>query len=363
MHMSLSENDAGIMRRVHAAQMVPTALFATCACGWEADTMGRVRRILPAARTHRMFIRGTFLITCDLPAPKALETLADSRTLHLSTVTPVTARAEMNWERGIDDLAQAAYILLDPQPGETFRVCCRRRGGHDFGSPDIERRVGEVFYERDGLPVDLEEPEQIVSVEILQHIVYMGVNHVDRLLDKAILQKRKYPPGRRPVNRAEWKLREALREFNISITTNTRALDLGAAPGGWTRVLAEHGAEVVAVDPGDLDARVEGLENVRHLPVHAEEFLKEYTGPPFDVICNDMNIDPEDSARLMVDFACFLRQPGGVGVMTVKFVTVNRERHVDRVKEILGRAYGGFQVQTMPHNARETTLLMKAREK
>jgi hypothetical protein len=64
----------------------------------------------------------------------------------------------------------------------------------------------------------------------------------------------------------------------------------------------------------------------------------------------------------MVDFARILRRPGGIGLMTIKFVTVERDEHVQRACEILQAAYGDFEVQTMPHNARETTILMKARE-
>ncbi|MFP3904460.1 MAG: SAM-dependent methyltransferase, partial [Armatimonadota bacterium] len=140
------------------------------------------------------------------------------------------------------------------------------------------------------------------------------------------------------------------------------ALDLGAAPGGWTRVLAEKGARVTAVDPGELDERVWQFGSVSHAAMKAERFLEEHEGPQFDIITNDMNVDPEVSARMMVDFAELLRRPGGLGVMTVKFVSTDREEHLHRVKNILSSAYGQFRVQTMPHNAMETTLLMRVRE-
>jgi 23S rRNA (cytidine2498-2'-O)-methyltransferase len=39
-------------------------------------------------------------------------------------------------------------------------------------------------------------------------------------------------------------------------------LDLGASPGGWTWLLAQCGARVIAVDKAPLDPRVLGLANV-----------------------------------------------------------------------------------------------------
>lgn len=58
------------------------------------------------------------------------------------------------------------------------------------------------------------------------------------------------------VNRpsAEFKLLEALEVFGIVLPSHGVALDLAAAPGGWTRVLRRAGEYVTAIDPGELDA-------------------------------------------------------------------------------------------------------------
>ncbi len=51
------------------------------------------------------------------------------------------------------------------------------------------------------------------------------------------------------VSRAEHKLAEAIHVFGLDLRAGMRAIDLGAAPGGWTFLLAERGLDVVAVDP------------------------------------------------------------------------------------------------------------------
>ena len=79
------------------------------------------------------------------------------------------------------------------------------------------------------------------------------------------------------------------------------------------------------------------------------------------MLTNDMNLDPPQSAQLMCEMAGLLR-PGGVAVMTIKFVTRRRKRHIGEATNILSRCYEDVRVARMPHNAKETTVLMRRRE-
>jgi 23S rRNA (cytidine2498-2'-O)-methyltransferase len=65
-----------------------------------------------------------------------------------------------------------------------------------------------------------------------------------------------------PPSRAYLKLWEALTRIGRRPGPGDRCLDLGASPGGWTWVLHELGADVIAVDKADLDPRLEGLARI-----------------------------------------------------------------------------------------------------
>ncbi len=65
-----------------------------------------------------------------------------------------------------------------------------------------------------------------------------------------------------PPSRAYLKLWEALTRLGRYPGPGDRCLDLGAAPGGWTWVLAKLGAQVAAVDKAAMDPGVAGMRGV-----------------------------------------------------------------------------------------------------
>jgi 23S rRNA (cytidine2498-2'-O)-methyltransferase len=117
--------------------------------------------------------------------------------------------------------------------------------------------------------------------------------------------------------------------------------------------------EVVAVDPADLDERARDLANVTHLRDRAEKLDPDEIGH-FDVLTNDMNLAPARSGELMCEMSRLLK-PGGLAVMTIKFTTRRRARHVGEATNILSRCYEGVRISRMPHNAKETTAVMQRR--
>lgn len=81
-----------------------------------------------------------------------------------------------------------------------------------------------------------------------------------------------FAAGRAPVaidkrapSSAHRKLDEALVWLGCTPTRDDTVLDLGAAPGGWTHVALRHGARVIAVDRGDMDARLLETGRVTHV--------------------------------------------------------------------------------------------------
>ena len=161
------------------------------------------------------------------------------------------------------------------------------------------------------------------------------------------------------VSRARHKLEEAIDTFRIPVGRATRALDLGAAPGGWTAVLVDAGASVVAVDPGALSPAVAAHPRVSHLRCRIEEVS--FAGGPFGLIVNDMSLDPPESAALMCRAAPNL-ESGGPAVMTIKLPSLRVHAHIRDATRILEHAYVVMDVRHFFHNRQEVTAHLVRRE-
>jgi len=147
-------------------------------------------------------------------------------------------------------------------------------------------------------------------------------------------------------NRAELKIAEAVQLLSVKerqfvFEDDLLAVDVGAAPGGWTGYLAQHAQReigagdvtVLAIDPAQLDSQVDSLENVVHLQHKAEEVSKdggamlernglkmvgEKWKDKFRLLVCDANMDIRDTLReLVLPLAEFLA-PGGMVVVTIK---------------------------------------------
>ncbi len=68
-----------------------------------------------------------------------------------------------------------------------------------------------------------------------------------------------------PPSRAYLKLWEALTRLGARPRPGDTCIDLGASPGGWTWVLAQLGATVLAVDKAPLDPRLAALPGITQL--------------------------------------------------------------------------------------------------
>jgi len=328
----------------------------TVPAGFEIEAKKEIQRLIPNVHVYSLFFKGNLLVECSSSAD-LIAAVRKNDTKYIGRVFPVEKSVKISKNR--ESLMRIFEEILHSgnlRKGETFVVRCRRRGRHNFTSQDVERELGALLEKASGAIVDLKKPLKVVTVQIFQDKAFIGISRTDEIIAKEIKVFKKYKSGERPLTRAEHKIREAIEVFNLEIKRDFRVLDLGAAPGGWTKVLAELADTVVAVDPAELDPSVEALPNVVHLKCKAEEIPNDIGN--FDLIVNDMNLDPASSARIMVNLAKFLKRDSAA-VMTVKFVTRNRKKHVAQALEILKAEYNDFKVKRLPHNRYETTIFMR----
>lgn len=250
-------------------------------------------------------------------------------------------------------------MLMDPEL--PFSVQTRILTDTTYRPFDVNDALSRALAARSGAPLNVREPQQILSVVVatIEGKVSgcLGLSPAAYNLSDWAGGMRRFARRKGHISRSEFILLEALEVFGLELPARGVALDLGAAPGGWTRILLKKEQYVTAVDPGQLHDSLAGNPNLRYKQMTAEEYLEE--GPdPFDLIVNDMRLDARDSARLMVSYAPYLYRHGSA-IMTLKLPLENRRSIIDQALEILGQAYEIAGARHLFHNRSEITVHLK----
>jgi len=132
------------------------------------------------------------------------------------------------------------------------------------------------------------------SYDLVASIVRSGDLYLSGLHEVTASARSPEPssPSSDPVRcRAYFKLQEAMTRSGLSLPPEARALDAGAAPGGWTEWLVDNGcAHVTAVDPSEMD--VSDLEGVTHIKARLEDALPQIQASSirYDAYVSDMRL-------------------------------------------------------------------------
>jgi 23S rRNA (cytidine2498-2'-O)-methyltransferase len=164
----------------------------------------------------------------------------------------------------------------------------------------------------------------------------------------AFVEDREIPP-----NRAYLKLWEALTLLPERPGPGDLCLDLGAAPGGWSWVLASLGADVLAVDKAPIDPRIAGLGLVTERRESA--FALDPAGfERVDWLCSDVVCYPDRLYRLVTRW--LQASTAANFVCTVKF---QGETDVDA--QAAFAQLPGSRLVHLHHNKHELTWISLAR--
>jgi 23S rRNA (cytidine2498-2'-O)-methyltransferase len=210
-----------------------------------------------------------------------------------------------------------------------------------------------------GIDITRAGQDIVVSCFVSRKAVVLGLNQLEHSLSD-------WPGGRMRlarsddrVSRSEFKLEEAIETFDLQLPEGGKALDLGASPGGWTRILRRHGQEVWSVDPGELDRRVTADRRVHHVGTTAGEFFRR-NQTRFDVVVNDMRMDQVLSARVMLDAVPHLRR-GALAIVTLKGGGRNPLDSARRGMDVLRKEYDVLHARQLHHNRNEITVIARSR--
>ncbi len=273
-------------------------------------------------------------------------------------VTDVVAEFD-HANAGLDTVVEpvdAAVRALGGGAEISLQIWLSGKVPYKFSRHDAWENAAQVLTDR-GYQVNRTGSAIAVSICFTPKAAVVGVNRVKDSLSSWPGGEIRLSKTPEQVSRAEFKLEELFKAFPFPFDDLGTALDLGAAPGGWTRILAGHGLRTTAVDPADLDPRVLRLRGVVHERTTAGNFLRAGRGR-FDLIVNDMKMSPDRSSRLMID-AMKLLSPFGFAITTLKTGNHHVLSQIDESFTILSEEYDIVFARQLRHNRNEVTVVLR----
>ena len=318
------------------------AVVAHCRAGFESECAGDIERVATRARIplvinaarDRAFITASGVrdharwckALADEPPKFARSVFLGSGPHALSArerIAPIIAHAQQ-----LDPPFQCVWLeTADTNEGKTHSRLCRRL------APQLEAALAAACMLASGAHL----PRLHVLFETGE-LAWIGVS--------AMATGSRWPMGiprlsmpRDAPSRSTLKLAEALLTFlgdaerDALLRPGMRAIDLGAAPGGWTWQLVRRGLSVVAVDNGPLKGTIAGNPLVEHVRAGG---LRYRPRRAVDWMVCDMLLQPSRIAALvagwLADGAC--RR----SIFNLKLPMKKRYAEVERCKAIIAEA-------------------------
>lgn len=158
-------------------------------------------------------------------------------------------------------------------------------------------------------------------------------------------------------SRSYLKTEEAFSAMGLEPSAGQTAVDLGAAPGGWSYSVAKRGAHVVAIDNGPMKGGAMDHPLIEHRRDDAFKFMPA-PGEVFDWLLCDLVEEPHHVMRLIEQW--LKRGHCRNFVVNLKFGRANALRLLDEVHDRNGRILpycSTLRIRHLFHDRDEFTLM------
>jgi 23S rRNA (cytidine2498-2'-O)-methyltransferase len=259
-------------------------------------------------------------------------------------------------------LEEQCHHLLPELQGDAIYCCqCRIDSSipYEFGNSELTQHIANFFLGKE-IQINVERAWMAISLSIVDKKAYLGVSSLDDNLSKWAGGVLFYAKDDSVISRAEFKIEEAVEFFKIRLDDVSNAIDLGAAPGGWSHYLATQGIQVDAVDPAALSEKLQDEKNISHYKMTAQEFSRKYVNKKYDLIVNDMKMDSIPSTQIVCELAKHLRSNGQI-ILTLKLPKNGVWKKINKSVSLLEESFTDIRVRQLYYNRSEVTIYARKR--
>jgi len=142
----------------------------------------------------------------------------------------------------------------------------------------------------------------------------------------------RYPP----ISRAYYKAAEAIAWSGFALQAGDVCVEIGSAPGGASGRLLEIGMHVIGIDPAEMDPRIAGQRNFRHIRARAGDLKRnEFRGAKWLLV--DSNVRPEKSLVTVENIVTHQSSELSGLLLTMKLGDYENLNRIDRWRERIAR--------------------------
>lgn len=325
------------------------------------NAIEEIKKVDPEAVLTHIRVEFT-LISTKMNGSIFIEALKKSQPIFIRHIMPIAYEMTLTnkQEKDLEMILNGVQSICNLQEKEYFSVQARIiRGTMDYNAKHVEVFVGEYYEERGSIPVFSDSTIinydiNIISIFINATYCYIGYSKAADNLNFHSDEYRVLGKETAEISRAENKLKEAISKFKIKVNGQGYALDVGAAPGGWTKVLADNGFKVCAVDPSQLHEALKDNKNIMHYKGHIEDIEFDHQ---FNLVTCDMNVDALITAKVMCQLHNKIIKDGNC-IITLKLPFKDEDKRIRESVKILKEKFDIVAIKNLTHNRREVTVYM-----
>lgn len=320
--------------------------------------MEELRRLIEGAAFTQLAAGEVFLMNSPQSRETTLRAIHQQEPIFLRHVQPVDRTIEIagnaNDLEQLSEMVRHAVLTFE---NKRTAVHIRRTSNtaYLYSAADTKAVLDAVLEEIGAEPV-VQQPEIIIAIYAAVNELYIGFGTPSDMLSDWPGGAVRFQREEGQVSRAKFKLLEAEREFGLNYAKHQKALDVGAAPGGWTSLLLERGLRVTAVDPADLHPSLLEYPTLTYLKRNASDV--KFDAGSFDLLVCDMSWSPMLMCKLVLDLEPALAK-GATAIITVKLM---HRKPLQTIRDVISRLETEFALQKAKqlfHNREEITLYLQ----
>ncbi|MEK4358509.1 SAM-dependent methyltransferase [Paenibacillus sp. FSL M7-1455] len=324
--------------------------------GFAPYAQEELRRRFGKLKSSMLVSGEVFLVTLFEDAERAIASIVAHPPIFLRHIQPVHLELRADQDNAYPQMVQ---FLLRQDKLHGAAVSLQVRKAEQSAVSGSAGEIRESLQEQlTGLNAEfvVRDADWVVSVFAAGEMLYVGVSEPNDNLSDWSGGAVRFQREEGQISRAKFKLLEAEQSFGIDFKSFHTALDIGAAPGGWTSFLLERGLQVTAVDPALMHESLRNHPGLRIFKKNASEV--HFQEGEFDLLVCDMSWSPKQMVKLVTELLPSLRA-GGTAVVTVKLMHKKPMALVDDVISSFEAANMQIQrAKQLFHNRDEITLYL-----